>query len=268
MLTQIEKKARQGLATVNIFLEKTSAVLNILCALLVVFVCIFTVLFFIAYMQLSYKATEKLMCFQILNFFGLLPKNDGVTSKFILEKSTEIKGVMEFFLNGAVALCGILLSFFTIYSYFRRVVAVKRTSCFKKIQVFESGKEDIDTMLLYFKGADLITVYSRTFSWATKDKMESILETNADTNKLCLYSSDIEIAEIMLKDCPTLKKRLYKTPVDLHFSYVERDNAKYLLYRQEEDTSTYVIVVHENAESKYLLETISRLVKANNPEVR
>lgn len=268
MLGQIEKRAKQISATVSNFFEKISVALNIVCALLVFFVCLFTVLFFIAYVQLSHNATENLTCFQFLNFFGLLPQNEGVTSEFILENSAEIKETMEFFLNGAVALCGILLSFFTFYSYVRRVIAVKRISCFKKIQVFESGKEDIDTMLQYFEGADLITVYSRTFSWTTTGKMEPILSPIADANKLWLYSCDIGTAEKMLENSPTLKKRLRGTTVSLHFSYVERDNAKYLLYRQEENTGTYVIVVHENAESKYLLETISRLVKGNSPEVK
>ena len=62
-----------------------------------------------------------------------------------------------------------------------------------------------------------------------------------------------------------LVEHVQETTVNLRFSYIERDNAKYLLYRQEEQQQqqqhTYVITVCENIESQYLLQAISKLVE-------
>lgn len=265
MLNQIKKNVKKAMVTFSNFLEKISAFVSIVCSFAVIFACIFTAILFAAYIQLSFNNIKWIVCFQFINWLGLLPPNDGITSDFLLANSTVIKVALEFFLNVAVAFCGLLLSFFTVYSYFKRVAAIKHASCFKKIQVFEPGVEDINTMLQYFEGADLIVIYSHTFSWAKSGEMGTILTSMAEANKLSLYSCDFSTAQKWLEDCPVLKGHLHKTDISLHFSYIERDNAKYLLYRQEENELKFVYVVHENAESKHLLETISKLVKNQNP---
>lgn len=265
MLNQIKRNVKKVAAWFCNSLEKVSVFVSVLCSLAVIFVCIFTALLFTAYIQLSFNNIKWIFCFHFLDWFGLFPPNDGITSDFLLANSTKIKVALEFFLNVAVAFCGILLSFFTVYSYFKRVAAIKHASCFKKIQIFEPGVDDINIMLQYFKEADLIIIYSHTFSWAKKEEMGTVLTSMAEANKLSLYSCDFSTAQKWLEDCPVLKACLHKTEISLHFSYVERDNAKYLLYRQEENELKFVYVVHENPESKYLLETISKLVKSQNP---
>lgn len=241
---------------INHVLEKISVVVNILCALAIILVCVLTILFFIAYMQLSFGYTELPLCFRILSFVGFLSPDISISP----EHTNTLKGVLEYCLNFTVAVSGIILSCFTVFSYFRKVVAIKHTSCFNKVTVVETGKEDINIMLRYFKGADFVRIYSHTFGWAAEGDMNTILTTLAETNKLQLYSSAVDVAQGKLEGSPHLKKCLNKTDIPLHFSYVERDNARYLLYRQEEHGHTYIFVVHENTESKYLLQTISQLV--------
>ena len=79
-----------------------------------------------------------------------------------------------------------------------------------------------------------------------------------------MYTGDdlVSVQKRLQNDCaPNLIKCIQKSEVPLRFSYIERNNAKYLLYRQEEENHIYVISVHENRESQYLLQVISQLVK-------
>lgn len=95
--------------------------------------------------------------------------------------------------------------------------------------------------------------------------MKDTLMNLAAANKLSLYAPDTAVARKNLSGIDGLLTHLQGTTVNLRFSYVERDNAKYLLYRQEEQKQqqlhTYVITVCENIESQYLLQAISKLME-------
>lgn len=96
------------------------------------------------------------------------------------------------------------------------------------------------------------------------DKIREVLTELSNKNKLKLYTGDdiMSVKERLKGCCETnLIQCIQKSGVPLRFSYIERNNAKYLLYRQEEENHIYVIYVRENSESKYLLQVISQLVK-------
>lgn len=120
-------------------------------------------------------------------------------------------------------------------------------------------------MCEYFRGANFAAVYSHSFEWLKKnDEVREILISLSKKNKLKLYTGDdIEEVKQRLIDCGgiALIDSLKKSDISIRFSYIERNNARYVLYRQEEENHVYVIRVRENNESHYLLQVISQLVK-------
>ena len=183
-----------------------------------------------------------MICFQYINIWSILPSKE-ITKELIYSNFDDVKMRIEFLMNISIALSGILLSLVTFISYFRKNVGFRRKSCFRKKEIFNTGKDDVQIMCDFFKGANFVAVYSHKLKLYTGDDLDSVktrLQNDCDTN---------------------LIKCIQKSEISLRFSYIERNNAKYLLYRQEEEKHIYVISVRENSESQYLLQVISQLVK-------
>lgn len=253
-------------------IEKVPFAISIICWISVIVLCFITASICLSYIQLStqnitFLSTFKFlnMCSQMLNFNGDLPAG-GITKEFILENSDTVKSMLEFAVNLFVAIIGITLSVGTFGSYLMKLRAVRRRASFQKKEIHETGVDDIKIMLKYYKGADMVKIYSGTFGWVGKnDEMKETLVALAEAKKLSLYAPDIELAKKNLCQLDVLLTHIHPTTVNLRFSYIERDNAKYLLYRQEEQKEeqkhTYVITVSENIESQYLLQAISKLME-------
>lgn len=188
-----------------------------------------------------------------------------ITNESIYSDFNNVKMKIEFLMNISIALSGILLSLVTFISYFRKNVDFRRKSCFRKKEIFNTGEDDVQIMCEFFKGANFVAVYSHSFGWLKKSgEIREVLTELSNKNKLKLYTGDdlVSVQKRLQNDCaPNLIKCIQKSEVPLRFSYIERNNAKYLLYRQEEENHIYVISVHENRESQYLLQVISQLVK-------
>lgn len=252
-------------------LENIYPIISIICSLLIIVVCIAAIMSCAAYIQLAADRIEWVFCFRFLNIGNYLSINE-ITTDYLSANSEKIKESLTFMVNTFVAVSGLLLTLVTAISYFGKVTAAKKKSSFSKIEVFPNEKQDLEIMLSYFKGADYIAVFSQTFSWVKdNDEMINALSDVAYKNRLAIFSPDIALAKANLEkiENDSLKKTILKTLKKLEnanrglrFSYVERDNARYLLYRQEKKGHTYVIVMHENTESMYLLETISQLVRS------
>lgn len=257
---RIKLQFRKAFSKFNNLLEYISVPMNIFGTLLIIIICILALSSCIVYFQLENGGTPRLFFFKVLSMFGIIESKE-ISIEYITKNREILKSAVEFLVNTSVAISGLILSFITFFSYLIKVTTAKRKSCFKKKEIFESGKEDIDIMLSYFKGANRIVIYSVTFNWVNRnEKMQKLLESKSKENKLQLYASDIDAAKANIKNTAIDESCLKSTNCFLRFSYIERDNAKYLLYRQEENQHTFIYIVHENAESMYLLKAISGLV--------
>lgn len=251
---------------VNSWIERLSALLHIGIMVLVIFICSQAIAFCVVYLQLLSNAEINMIFFKYIDIWGIFSlESESLTSELIYSDFENVKTKIEFLMNISVALSGILLSLVTCISYFKKNVDFRRRSCFKKKEIFEVGKDDVKIMCEFFRGANFAAVYSHSFEWLKKnEEIRNILINLSKKNKLKLYTGDvIEDVKNRLEDCggADLIESLQKTEISIRFSYIERNNAKYLLYRQEEDNHLYVIRVRENNESHYLLQVISQLVK-------
>ena len=248
---------------VNKAVESISAFLHIILIFIVIIICSQAVAFCIIYLQLLNGFEITLFVFDYINIWNILSA-ENITSSLIYENMESVKAKIEFLMNVSIALSGILLSIVTFISYLRKNIEIARKSCFKKAQIFQSGKEDVEIMCKYFTGANYVAIHSHSFNWINKNEnIKLILTDLSQKGKLKLFTSDnLPTVKDRLKDCnKTLINSIEAANVSLRFSYIERDNAKYLLYRQEDQEQTYVITVRENSESQYLLQVISQLVK-------
>lgn len=234
---------------------------SVVSLLVVLLVSILTVASCFAYFQLANNHVSCTFFFEVLNIGGFLFEGP-VTLKFINDNIELFKVPVEYATNTTVAISGLLLTVITAYSYFSKVSNFRKQSSFKKFRVYKSGVDDINVMKKYFKGADKIIIFSSTFSWATKEGIVEELETaGKGTKKLWLYSDDPETAKENLKEKDTLNKQLYENDGrPIHFSFVERDTARYILYRQEQNEETNVILFSDKEESKGLFDIIDALV--------
>ena len=251
-------------SAVNSCVERFSAFLHIIIIFIVLIICSQAVAFSIVYLQLLSQKDISMICFRYINIWSILPSKE-ITNESIYSDFNNVKMRIEFLMNISIALSGILLSLVTFISYFRKNVHFRRKSCFRKKEISNTGEDDVQIMCEFFKGANFVAVYSHSFGWLKKSgEIREVLTELSNKNKLKLYTGDdlVSVQKRLQNDCaPNLIKCIQKSEVPLRFSYIERNNAKYLLYRQEEENHIYVISVHENRESQYLLQVISQLVK-------
>ena len=263
-MNRVIKKIWRLCSVLNRWIERFSALLHIIIIFIVVIVCSQAVAFSIVYLQLLNEKEINMLCFQYINIWSILPSKE-ITNGLIYSNFDDVKMRIEFLMNISIALSGMLLSLVTFISYFRKNVDFRRKSCFRKKEIFNTGEDDVKIMCDFFKGANFVAVYSHSFGWLNKsNEIREILTELSNKNKLKLYTGDdiISVRERLKACCETnLIQCLQKSEVSLRFSYIERNNAKYLLYRQEEENHIYVINVRENSESQYLLQVISQLVK-------
>ena len=260
----MEKRIWRVFFKLNEWVERLSAFLNVLLFIIVVFACSQAVAFSIVYLQLLNEDEINVLCFQYINIWGILSSNE-ITNELIYFNFENIKMKIEFLMNISIGLSGILLSLVTFLSYFRKNVEFRSKSCFRKKEIFNTGVDDIKIMSSYFKEANFVAVYSHSFEWINKNnEIRGVLTELAKKNKLMLYTGDnIESVRERLKNhCGNkLIESIRQSEIPLRFSYIERNNSKYLLYRQEEESHIYIIIVRENSDSQYLLQVISQLVK-------
>jgi len=262
-MNKIKKKIWRVASSINKWIERCSAFIHLLIIALVMFVSTQAIAFCTVYLQLLNEEEIFMQCFKYINIWGILSAKP-LTSNAIYDNFDSVKIRIEFLMNVSIALSGLLLSLVTFISYFRKNVEIRRKSCFRKQEIFETGKDDVKIMCEYFRGANFVAIYSHSFSWVDENnEIKTILTDLANKNKLRLFTGDnINSVKRRLKNCESkLLDCIFETKLSLRFSYVERNDAKYLLYRQEEESHTYVITVYKNSESQYLLQVISCLVK-------
>lgn len=248
----------------NDFIGHLSVFLHIVMVLIVIFISTQAISLCIVYLQLLNEKEISIRFFEYINNIWGIVVSGNITNEFIYSNIDSVKMRIEFLMNVSIALIGLLLSLVTCISYFKKNVDFSKKSCFKKTQIFNTGVDDVKIMCDYFEEASYVSIYSHSFGWIAKnEKMKNILTELSKKNKLKLYTGDdIDAVKKRLENCEAiLLNCLHKSPTSLRFSYVERNNAKYLLYRQEEENRVYVISLHENNESHYLLQVIAQLVK-------
>ena len=264
-MKKLQKKIWWLFSALNNKIECFSGLLHIVIIIMVAFVCSQAAAFSIVYIQLLNNTKISMVFFEYINIWKILPL-ENVTSKLVYSNFNSVKIKIEFLMNISIALSGILLSLVTFISDCKKNVDLKRKSCFRKKEIINTGIDDIKLMCEYFKGANFVAVYSHSFGWLrNSEEIRKILTGLANKNKLRLYSGDDvkEVKERLETYCnKNLLECIQKSKVSLRFSYVERNNAKYILYRQEEEERIYVICVRENTESQYLLQVISQLIKS------
>ncbi len=259
------KRIRNGLKSVFEFLgDSRSWLISPLVSVIVIFVFIAAVLSCACYIELVTERVQSLLPFKALNVLHIWD-SETITTDYIKENKQQFRDSIEMIVNVFVAVSSLLLCLYSAFSYFKRVVKFNKSSSFQKRKVFENGVEDVEVMLKHFKGADYIAIFSRTFAWINRnEEMKAILTEAAKKKELALYAKDTDIVSTNLKGQNELLSVLHenKTNELLHVSYVERNNAHYILYRQEVNHHAYIITVKENPESRYLIEIISKLIRA------
>lgn len=263
-----KERIRRAGSKINSLMETLSSFLQIFVILMVIFICTQAISFCIIYLQLLRSDEICMLLFKYINIWGIL-EGGKITNYDIYIHFDDIKMRIEFLMNAAVALSGILLSVVTVIAFLKKNVDFRRKSSFKKMEIISTGDDDIKIMESYFDGASFVAVYSHTFTWLTKNEtIKSQLSDLAQKNKLKLYTSDDidQVKDRLKKADSKLVECLKKADVQLRFSYIERNNARYILYRQEEQKEKvhiYIIRVRETSESKYLLEAISQLIRSS-----
>lgn len=251
-------------AKLNDFLGHLSVFLHIVMVLIVIFISTQAISLCIVYLQLLNKKEISIRLFEYINSIWGIVASRNITNELVYSNIDSVKMKIEFLMNVSIALIGLLLSLVTCITYFKKNVDLSKKSCFNKKEIFNTGVDDVKIMCDYFEEASYVSIYSHSFGWiVNNEKMKNILTELSKKNKLKLYTGDdIDAVKKRLHNCETvLLNCLCKSPTSLRLSYVERNNAKYLLYRQEEENRIYVISMHENNESHYLLQVISQLVK-------
>lgn len=257
----MRKWIRKILTSIDNFITQASSLFYIIILLLMIFISTQAVAFCIVYFQLLNSEEITNFAFRYINIWEILPSKD-LTNDIVFQNKNIVKTKIEFLMNMSIALSGLLLSMITLASYLKKRSVERKVSCFKKNEVINSGKDDVDIMCQYYENADFVSISSTSFEWLKNNqKAKDILENLAKYGKLNLFTSgEITHVKKCFDDCTNMKNSLKKSNASLRFSYIERDNAKYVLYRQEKDGHTYIIQVHENHESQYLIQVISQLV--------
>lgn len=252
---------RRAIERVNAWIENISVYLYVLLIAIIVFTTLQAASFCLVYLQLLNNKDVFIPAFNFINIWDIL--NEPITKQNIYANIDDVKMRIEFLMNVAISMSGLLLSIVTVVSYLRKVASYRRRSCFQRREIIETGKDDIQLMCNYFQGSTFVGVYSHSFSWINNKAMKNILNELAKKNKLRLYTNDnIDDVKKRLINCnESLLTCIQKTEVMVHFSYVEKYNKKYVLYRQEDEGKIYVIAVKETSESNYLLQVIENLVK-------
>lgn len=270
----LKKKLWRLCSVGNKWIERFSGVMDVFMVVAILVGCAQVFAFCKVYFQLCAgpeKMNVNILLFKFINIWGILPGKD-VTNDFIRENFDLVKSNIEFQINILIAIIGAVMSLFTFFSYFRQTVRLRRKSCFRKKEIYNDGVDDIKIMLEFYKRANFVAIYSYSFSWITKSpEIKKVLENLAKNNKLKLRTgNDLEEVRGNLRSsgcCRELQACLDQSGISpkqhVRFSYIERDSAKYVLYRHEdpEDENTYVITVRRNAESEYLLDVISHLIR-------
>ena len=267
-------------ATANKWIERLSGVLDVFMVLAILFVCAQAFAFCVVYFQLRSgpdALNVNILLFKFINIWGILPGKD-VTNDFIRENFDSVKSNIEFQVNILIAIIGGIMSLFTLFSYFRQTVRLRRKSCFKKKGIFTDGVDDIKIMLEFYRRADFVAIYSYSFSWIPGNAdIKKVLEDLAKNGKLKLRTGnkpeDVRDSLRSQRCSEELLACLGHSGITLdrdkpvRFSYIERDSAKYVLYRHEDpdDENTYVVTVRRNDESEYLLDVISHLIRRQEP---
>lgn len=249
---------------VESFIEKVLSFINPLLSVAVILGFVAAVFAVICYIELVMDKVSFVFPFNVLNVFHVWSK-ERITAEFIQANNDRLRESIEMIVNVFVAVSSLMLYVFSLISYFRKVANINKRSSFHKRKVLKDGKEDVEEMLTSFRGADYIAIFSSTFNWINQNtEMKKLLTEAAEKKELVLYTKDKENVSNILKGHPKLLSALHETKIEglLHLSYVERNNARYIIYRQEVDQTAYVITVKENPDSRYLIEIISRLVKA------
>ena len=237
---------------------------SLVLSIVVIFGFVVALLAATCYVELVTDKVSFLFPFKVLNaVFDLSDKS--VTTEVIYTNREEFQKAIEIIVNIFVAVSSLMLYLFSLISYFRKVANINKKSSFHKRKVLVDGVEDVQEMLKSFRGADYIAIFSSTYNWISKNnEMVELLKEAAGKNELVLFTKEIDKVSKNLKIYKDIDSALRKTPIEglLHLSYVERNNARYIIYRQEEDLTKYVITVKENSDSRYLIDIISRIVKA------
>lgn len=245
----------------NMIIEKISSILYLLVIIFVLFISTQALSLCIVYFQILNSSEVSKNLFLYINIWKILSVN--FSQDAILQNSITIKTKIEFLMNMAIALSGVLLSSLTLLSYFKKKISEKSTSSFKKVEIISEG-DDIRLMCQYYNSADFVCIFSSTFDWVEKnEEAKEILINLAKQDKLKLYTGGIlDNVKNTLSNYKELVNSLEQAAIqDLRFSYIERNNAKYILYRQEAEEHNYIILVREKYESQYLIQVISQLVK-------
>lgn len=249
----------------SVWIDNTSSFLYCLVIIFIIFISTQALSFCIVYFQILNSTEVSKGVFSYINIWKIL--SEEFSQKAVYDHVNEIKTKIEFLMNMAIALSGFMLSLLTLLSYLKKKINEKNMSSFMKSEVINSG-DDTNLMCKYYDKADFVCIYSNTFNWVIdNEKTRDLLIGLAKDSKLKLYTcGNLKNVQSLFANYSELLACLKQANTKnlLRFSYIERDNARYILYRQEAEGHTYLILVREKYESQYLIEVISQLMKESS----
>ena len=154
----------------------------------------------------------------------------------------------------------------------------RREQGIESFEVKEKGKDDLETMLRYYKGAEHLTIFCGAFAWLRKNaEMRSLIVDFANDGKLKLvsYKSKTQVREAFSNvGEEELFEQLYQKQCfkfnsglpDVKCSMIKRVGAELrFLFRQSSDQNPFnACVLSSTNQSRELLYILSKLTEAKH----
>jgi hypothetical protein len=175
---------------------------------------------------------------------------------------------------GAVAvLVTLWYSVTTTAAFFRYKKDLQRKALVREEPVYQEGRDDLDAMEKYYRGAESVIVFSGDFSW-----LNSSHPLVAETDRLCQsrkikfvsYKTEQDVRAGLGQRFSAYETQfVFDSGIKLKCSLVQKGQRKVLLYvadtTVDSDGAKKVCVISGKDEAQYLLQTIDELCKNYRP---
>jgi hypothetical protein len=266
MLKKIRKCYRKASTNTKNFISSASEFIIFLSFILIILILLAVASITITYIRSSLSLQSVPLFYNISNFIFKLSLGKALNEL----TNNQQQYFLLIFINVFVFFTSLFFAVTPIFSYLKKKNDFKKTKSIRCEIIHTPGIDDLQIMGKYYKGADLITVFSGDFDWIGKNPdIYKEFVTLANKGDLCLVSNkEEEIVKEVLKDeiYSSLKGCfIFNKESDIKCSYVKRSNNEYFLYKQEYyvdgKEQQYVHILRTTDESRYLLSVLNMLIR-------
>ncbi len=225
-------------------------------------VFIIVILFLVSYTKLIFQVYDSKWLHFLVNILYKFKSDSAIiSSDFIAENSDIVKGLLECVINISIAVSSILISLVTVITLAQKLFRLTKFAAVRRVNV-SKDKSDLAIMKKFFDGASSVVVFSAKFQWLINDKeMIRVLEA-VPTVKLMVTARDREKEVRKNLSSHRLAESVMQAPTasGQHFSFIKKDNIRYILYRQADNEKPYVYIFRENLTNKLWLEAMEDII--------